>query len=155
VTYGTAFTTANSVLGDYDLSIHCYTTEDQTLQGEVSYTRIKTPSGFTVFPDFDCALITYLTVPFGGAYVAGGTSLGQHGVDISPAGLVKAVTFDTVYSAVTDYNVAYVRGFLTSDSTVAVAQIIVEKLTTGLNLTPVGVDGLSVTMEWGVLPKTQ
>jgi hypothetical protein len=143
-------------LGDYDLDIHCLATEDQTLQGEVQHTKIKTPSGFTVYPDFDCGLITWSTAPFGGPFPSSSAADSQHGVEVSPTGIATTATFGTPYTAVSDYNVAYVRAFLTSDPTIAVEMLPATKSITGLTLTPANIGtGLSITIEWGVSPRTQ
>jgi hypothetical protein len=155
VTFSTAFSASGSVLGDYSLDLHCYALESETLQGETSYTLIKTPSGFTIYPDFDCELITWHTSPFNSP-LPGTPAEGQHGVEVSPTGIAATATFGTPFVAVSDYNVAYVRAFLTSDPTIAVEMLPATKAISGLTLTPANITtGLSITIEWGVSPRTQ
>lgn len=59
-TFSDPFPYDNDPMGDYDLTIHCYPdSNDQTEQGEVSYSVTKSPEGFFVRPSEDCELVTY------------------------------------------------------------------------------------------------
>lgn len=142
------FAADSSITGDYNLTIHCYQTEDLTLKGLVAYRVIKTPSGFTVYPDFDCGLVTYEAAPKGGSPVTP-TANRQNGVVISPDGSTIGVQFDIIYASIDGFNVAYARGYLTATPTSAV-DIKVTKATDGLTFIPVNAGGQSVTIEWGV-----
>jgi hypothetical protein len=161
VVFKTAFSNIRLVGGDYDLSVHGYDSLTEDTKTEIFCRTIKTSTGFNLWPDADCAYITWSAEPL--TEDLSDTSIPSIGTSV-PAGLKPqsgmftsnidaanaSAVFTDAYPSI-NYN-AVVRAYLAADQTVAVPITSITKLTTGLVIA-VPVDGTVV--EWYVLPRTQ
>ena len=164
VIFRTPFSQIKMTAGDYHLDYHAYTSIVEATKTEIAFTNvIKTPTGLSFFPQLDAAYITWQATPLTNELSTStipttqtGVSSGavpQSGRDVFTGEGNQTITFTTEYDSEDNYNLAYLRAYLTAEPTIPVQITIVTKLTTGL-LFVNPYDG-QITVEWGVENRTQ